>query len=96
MAQPDPAQRERQKTSDFPFFWQRREVCPVYGALHVVWGDYGVYRRDNADEDDRGGTTAWEVWHWPSNTAESDWFTLSDAIREARRLYAEMRWPNVA
>jgi hypothetical protein len=85
----------RNKTAaDFPFLWQRLKVCPVYGALSVVWGSYGVYRRENADEDDRVGTTAYEVWHWPSDTAESDWFTYSDAIREARRLYAEERWPD--
>lgn len=82
--------------ADFPFWWQRVKVCPIYRELVKWgrWGDYGVYKRENADEDDQGGTTAWEVWHWPSNTTESDWFTYIDAILEARRLYAAMRWPN--
>lgn len=85
---------QMKSAADFPFRWQREEVCPVYAHFHVEWGSYGVLKRVNADEDDRGGTTAWEVWHWPTNSAESDWFTYADAIKEARRLYAAERWPS--
>lgn len=77
-------------TAQFPFLWQRVKVCPVYPEL-TVWGDYGFRRNDDADEDERGGHTAWEVWHWPTNSVESDWFTQIDAIRETRRLHAAMR-----
>jgi hypothetical protein len=80
-------------SESFPFYWQRVKACPVYPELLAVWGEYGYRRNDDADEDDRGGHVAWEVWHWPSNSVESDWFTQADATREARRLYAAMRWP---
>lgn len=66
---------------DFQFSWQRLAACSVYGELHV-FGAYGVRLNTEAEEDDRGGHTAWEVWHWPSGTVESDWFTASDAYGE--------------
>ena len=64
--------------ADFPFGWQRLKACPLYDEL-TVRGDYGYRMNTQADEDDRGGHVAWEVWHWPSGTVESDWFTASDA-----------------
>jgi hypothetical protein len=68
------------------FRWQRIKACPIYEEFGAVWGEYGYRRNAHADMDDRGGTVAWEVWHWPSNTVEPDWFHAIDAIREARRL----------
>lgn len=71
-----------------PFYWQRIAACSVYDELHCL-GDYGVRRNPDADEDDRGGHVAWEVWHWPSGTVESDWFNARDAYRECVRLHRE-------
>lgn len=72
-------------TRDFSVGWHYTEACPVYGELHVL-GEYGVRLNTDADEDDRGGYTAWEVWHWPTNSCESDWFGPADAYRECVRL----------
>lgn len=61
------------------------------GAKPTADAEYGYRLHLNADEDDRGGTTAWVVWHIPSRTADSDWFTACDAVarvlelEEARR-----------
>jgi hypothetical protein len=90
------AGREHRKASDYPFLWQRVQVCPHYPAFCLRHGSYGVRLNEHADEDDRGGHMAWEVWHWPSNTVESDWFMLSDAIKACRELYAAERWPDPA
>jgi len=81
--------------ADFPFGWQRVKACPYYPTFWLRHGSYGVRLNEHADEDDRGGHTAWEVWHWPSNTVESDWFTFADAVRACRGLYAAERWPHV-
>lgn len=75
-------------SDDFPFGWQRIKACPLYPDFLMVRGDYGLRLNRDADEDDRGGRTAWEVWHWPSNTVESDWFTAADAWREIGELHA--------
>jgi hypothetical protein len=82
--------------TDFPFMWQRRKVCPIYPEFEAVWGEYGFRRNDAADEDDRGGHVAWEVWHWPTNSVESDWFTYFDAMMGTRRLAAAKWWPEAA
>jgi hypothetical protein len=74
--------------ADYPFLWQRVKVCPIYPEFVVVRGDYGLRLNRDAEEDDRGGHIAWEVWHWPSNTAESDWFTVGDAWRAMAELLA--------
>jgi hypothetical protein len=76
------------RAADFPFGWQRLKACPIYAEL-VIRGDYGYRGNPHADEDDRGGHVAWEVWHWPSNTVESDWFTASDAAAAILQLESD-------
>lgn len=56
-----------------------KAVCPQFGS-------YEVRLNQDADEDERGGHTAWEVWDWRSETVVSDWFTASDAHNECLRL----------
>ena len=79
MSDQNPARR------DWPH-WRYKQLCPVIGELHLL-GEYGVRLNTQADEDDRGGHVAWEVWHWPTNSVESDWFLASDAYHECRRLH---------
>lgn len=59
-------------------------------------GDYEVRLNLEADEDDRGGHLAWEVWNWRTGCVESDWFKASDAYRECLRLTQENHKPRTA
>lgn len=53
------------------------------------FGSYEVRLNLHADEDDRGGHVAWEVWNWRIGAVESDWFTAPDAHVECLRLADE-------
>jgi hypothetical protein len=52
-------------------------------------GEYEYRYNPHAEQDDRGGTVAWEVWHWPTETVMSDWFTATDAGLEVVALQAQ-------
>jgi hypothetical protein len=64
---------------------------PYYKGHRPAGSEYEVRFNRHAEEDDRGGHVAWEVWHWPTETVESDWFTATDAYNECLRLTNEVR-----
>lgn len=64
-----------------------------YGLGAGCGGDYEVRLNTRADEDDRGGHVAWEVWQRSTQTVQSDWFKASDAYLECLDLtYPPDRW----
>ena len=66
-------------------------MTPAYysGARPSPECEYEVRLNTAADVDERGGHVAWEVWHWPTETVDSDWFKASDAYRRVLTLASQ-------